>query len=123
MSFEFRNGVPVTDGGISSPPSTGFKVTNIYLNSEGKITIEYEDTMAIQSVQLDPNAAAQPTGDEIISLINGASTAITRKSALDADSLDIIVTGPPSGDHKVKKIHHRSSDGKIDVEYDDTPVP
>jgi predicted membrane-bound spermidine synthase len=76
--------------------------------------------MAIQSVQIDPSAAPDQTGDEIISAINSGSSSITRESALNQDALNIVKTGPQAGEHKVKNIQ-RQPDGLIDIEYDDVP--
>lgn len=76
--------------------------------------------MAIQSVQIDPNATIDQTGDEIVTAIDAGASAITRESALDQDSLNLVKTGPPAGAHKVKNVH-RTSGGLIDVEYDDVP--
>ena len=42
--------------------------------------------MAIQSMQLDPNAASY-TDDEIVGKVNTATANITRASAIDADAL------------------------------------
>ena len=42
--------------------------------------------MAIQSMQLDPNAASY-TDDEIVGKVNSATAQITRASAVDADAL------------------------------------
>lgn len=73
--------------------------------------------MAIQSMTLDPNAVAY-TDDEIVGKVNTATAAITREAALDQDSLKIVKTNPVTGEFLVKNIH-RTSDGKLDVEYDD----
>ena len=74
--------------------------------------------MAIQSVIIDPTATPNQTGDEIIAKINAGSAAITREDSLDQDSLNIVRTGPGTGQHKVKNIQ-RQSDGRIEIEYDD----
>ena len=76
--------------------------------------------MAIQSMQLDPNAQAY-TDDEIVGKINSATAAITRESALSQDDLNIVKTAPTTGEYYVKNIH-RDSSGKLDVEYDDIAV-
>lgn len=73
--------------------------------------------MAIQSFQLDPNAVPY-TDDEIVDKINAASNAITREAALSQDDLKLVKTNPIAGEFQVKNIH-RTSDGKLDVEYDD----
>jgi len=74
--------------------------------------------MAIQSVLIDPDAAPDQTGDEIIAEINAGSTAITREDSLDQNSLNIVKTGPGTGQHKIKNMQ-RHSDGNIEIEYDD----
>jgi len=76
--------------------------------------------MAIQSMSLDPNAAAY-TDDEIVGKINSATAAITRESALSQDDLNIVKTAPAAGEFSVKNIH-RDASGKLDVEYDDVAV-
>lgn len=73
--------------------------------------------MAIQTMELDPNAVAY-TDDEIIAKINAAATAITRASALSQDDLGLVLTNPGSGEFYIKFIQ-RGSDGKLQVEYDD----
>lgn len=77
--------------------------------------------MAIQSFQLDPNATSY-TDNEIVDKINAGTNAITREGAIDKDALKIVKTNPASGEFPVKSIH-RTSDGKLDVEYDDVPEP
>ena len=121
--------------------------------------------MAIQSFQLDPNAASYTddeivgkinsasanitragciagtaasaldsddigegstnkymvSDNEVVTAINSATNAITREGALSQDDLNIVKTAPASGEYKVKNIH-RDSDGKLDIEYDDTAV-
>ncbi len=76
--------------------------------------------MAIQSVQLDPGAKDDQTGDEIIAAIDAGSAAITRDSALNQDSLNLVKTNPAAGENRIKNVH-RQADGLIDVEYDDVP--
>jgi hypothetical protein len=70
---------------------------------------------------LDPNAADDQTGDEIIAAINAGSIAITRVDSLDQDSLKIILTSPVSGQFKVKDVR-RDASGNLEVEYDDVPI-
>ena len=77
--------------------------------------------MAIASMELDPNAADELTPDEVIAKVNSASTQITRADAIDTDALDIVQTKPIAGEYKIKQIQ-RTSDGKLDVEYDDVPI-
>ena len=76
--------------------------------------------MAIQSFQLDP-AAQSYSDNDIVDKVNSATNSITREDALDQDSLNIVKTAPVSGEFPVKNIH-RTSDGKLDVEYDDVAV-
>ncbi len=76
--------------------------------------------MAIQSIQLDPDATDDQTGDEIITAIDAGSSSITRDDALDQDSMNLVKTNPAAGENKVKNVH-RQADGLIDVEYDDVP--
>lgn len=102
--------------------------------------------MAIQSMQLDPNAQAY-TDDQVVGKVNSASTQITRAGAVAAAARPIadaevtsaklgsgaakanldnmtdttrgyIKTAPTTGEFKVVAIH-RQADGKLDVEYDD----
>jgi hypothetical protein len=75
--------------------------------------------MAIQSFKLDPNATSY-TDDEIVGKINTASTPITREDALDQESLKLVKTNPASGEFNIRNIQ-RDTDGKLDVEYEDTP--
>ena len=77
--------------------------------------------MAIQSMQLDPNATSY-TDDEIVGKINAAGVGITREGALSQDDLKIVKTAPGSGEFHVKNIQ-RDAAGKLDVEYDDVAVP
>ncbi len=74
--------------------------------------------MAIASVQLDPNATDDQTGDEIVTAIDAGSSSITRADALDQDSLNLVLTNPAAGENKVKNVQ-RQADGLIDIEYDD----
>ena len=77
--------------------------------------------MAIQSMELDPNATSY-TDDEIVGKINTASDSITREDALSQDDLKVVKTNPLSGEFQVKNVH-RTSGGKLDVEYDDVAEP
>ena len=77
--------------------------------------------MAIQTMELDPNAQAY-TDNEIIDKINAATSAITRESALSQDDLGIVKTNPGSGEFYIKFIQ-RGSNGKLMVEYDDVAEP
>lgn len=66
----------------------------------------------------EDGATADQSGDEIVSAINGGSSAITREGALSQDDLKIIKTNPTTGEYQIKNIH-RGSDGKAQIEYDD----
>ncbi len=74
--------------------------------------------MAIQSITINPSATDDQTGDEIVAAIDAGSAAITRESALDQDSLNVLRTNPGTGEFKIKNLH-RQANGLIDVEYDD----
>jgi len=105
--------------------------------------------MAIQTMALDPNAAAY-TDDEIIAKVNAASAQITRAGSVasaarpigsgevGSDELDsgaakanldamsdtargYVKTDPTAGQFKVVSIE-RQSDGKLGVKYDDQAV-
>jgi hypothetical protein len=71
---------------------------------------------------IDPSAADDQTGDEIIAAINAGSIAITRTDSLDQDSLKLILTSPSSGQFKVKDVR-RDASGNLEVEYDDVAIP
>ena len=77
--------------------------------------------MAIQVMTLDPNAQSY-TGDEMITEINGGTSAFTREDLLDQDLLRIVKTSPASGKFNVKNIQ-RDASGLLEVEYDDVPEP
>jgi len=77
--------------------------------------------MALQTITLDPNAQAL-TDDDIVTAINNATSSISRTDAIDFDALNIVITGPPSGQHKVKKADVDDT-GKLVVTYDDVPQP
>ena len=62
-----------------------------------------------------------PSPDEIVDAINSATAAITREGALSQEDLKIVKTNPAGGEYPVKAIH-RETGGKLDVEYEDTPV-
>lgn len=103
--------------------------------------------MALQTMILDPNAAAELTPDQVIDKINAASEAITRASCVSAsarplvdsevtsgklasgvakinlDSMNdldraYIKTEPGSGEFKIIAVE-RTVDGKMAVKYDD----
>jgi len=74
---------------MSDPASGMFRVRNLYLDPKtGKLIVEYEQPrgggeVAIQSMQLDPNAQAY-TDDQIVGKVNAASANITRAGAVEA---------------------------------------
>ena len=105
--------------------------------------------MAIQSMVLDPNAAAY-TDDQIVGKVNTATATITRASCVSAAARPIatgevtnthlasgvaksnldamtdtargyIKTNPTTGQFKVISIE-RQADGKAKVQYDDVAV-
>ena len=95
--------------------------------------------MAIQSFQLDPNAASY-TDDQIVGKINSASANITRASSVSAaarplasgeaaTNLDAmsdtargyIKTSPTPGEFPVVAIQ-RQSGGELDISYDDVAI-
>ena len=105
--------------------------------------------MALQSLILDPNAAAY-TDNEIVGKVNAASAQITRADAVSAAARPIadsevtsaklasgvakanldsmadtargyIKTNPASGQYKVVSIE-RQADGKLKTDYDDVAV-
>ena len=57
--------------------------------------------------------------DGVVLAINSATDPITREAALSQDDLKIVKTNPAGGEFLVKAIH-RDTDGKLQVEYDDT---
>ena len=77
--------------------------------------------MAIQSFTLDPNASVI-TGDEIITEINSATTAITREDALSQDDLKLVKSDPASGEYAIKFLQGIGGP-KLSVDYDDVPIP
>lgn len=105
--------------------------------------------MAIQSMVLDPNAAAY-TDDQIVGKVNAASTQITRAGSVAAAARPIatgevdntalasgaakanldaladtargyIKTSPATGQFKVVSVE-RQADGKLKATYDDVAV-
>lgn len=71
---------------------------------------------------IEDNATADQTGDEMVTAINAGTGAITREGALSQDDLMLVKTNPVTGEFQVKNIH-RTSAGKYEIEYDDTPEP
>ena len=95
--------------------------------------------MAIQSFQLDPNAASY-TDDQIVAKINSASDPITRASSVDAAARPLVAgeaatnldamadetrgyiqTNPAVGEFPIVAIH-RDAAGLTDIEYDDVAI-
>ena len=105
--------------------------------------------MAIQSFQLDPNAASY-TDDEIVGKVNAAGVNISRAGAVEAaarpieadeigpselaanasaanldamadDSRGYVQTNPLTGEFPVVAIQ-RAVDGKLDIDFDDVPI-
>ena len=105
--------------------------------------------MAIVSFQIDPGAGSQ-TGDQIVTAINGASSAITRASSVSAaarpigagevdntalaataakDNLDALAdtargyikTAPTTGEFPVVNVQ-RDASGNLDVDYDNVAI-
>ena len=46
---------------------------------------------------IEDSATADQTGDEIVTAINGGSSAITREGALSQDDLNLVKTNPAGG--------------------------
>ena len=67
---------------------------------------------------IEDNATADQTGDEMVTAINGGTSAITREDALSQADLKIVKTNPAGGEFEVRNIH-RDADGNIQVEWDD----
>ena len=88
---------------------------------DGSTNHVFTATMDTKLSGVEDNATADQTGDEIVTAINGGSSAITREGALSQDDLNIVKTNPAASEFKVKNIH-RDVDGKLDVEYDDVAV-
>lgn len=105
--------------------------------------------MAIQSFQLDPNAASY-TDDEIVGKVNAAAANISRAGAVEAaarpigageigatelaadtaaanldamadDSRGYVQTNPLVGEYPVIAVQ-RDAAGNLDINYDDVPV-
>ena len=70
---------------------------------------------------IEENATADQTGDEIVTAIDAGTSSITREDALDASSMDIVKTDPAGGEFKVKSIQRKST-GKLGAKYDDVAV-
>ena len=94
--------------------------------------------MTLASMQLDPNAQAY-TDDQIVGKVNAATDNITRASSVTSAALadgsakanldamaDVdrayVKTDPVTGEYKVTAVQ-RAANGKLEVDYDDTPIP
>ena len=73
-------------------------------------------------ISIEDNAKDDQSGDEMVVAINAGVDILDRVDVLDYDALNIVKTGPPSGGFKVKQLD-RTSDGKLDVKYDDIVIP
>jgi hypothetical protein len=73
--------------------------------------------MALQTMIIDP-AGRSYTDDEIIGKVNAAAASIDRADAIDFDALNIVQTGPGTGQFHVKKVN-RHTDGTLEIIYDD----
>ena len=73
--------------------------------------------MALATMTIDPTATSY-TDDEIVGKINTAAAKISRSDALDYDALNLVITGPAAGEHKVKQLD-RLGTGELEVTYDD----
>lgn len=87
--------------------------------------------MAIQSMQLDPNAATY-TDDQIVAKVNAATTKVAAaslaagaaKTSLDAmadTARGYIKTAPTVGEFPIVSLQ-RAANGKLDADYDDVSV-
>ena len=87
--------------------------------------------MAIQSMELDPNAATY-TDDQIVAKVNAATTKVAAaslaagaaKTSLDAmadTARGYVKTSPVVGEFPVVSVQ-RAANGKLAVKYDDVPV-
>jgi len=88
---------------------------------DGTTNKAYTGTEKTKLGTIEDSATVDQTGDEVITAINAASTAITREAALDQDSLNVVKTNPIAGEFSIKNIH-RDASGKMDIEYDDVAV-
>jgi len=77
--------------------------------------------MAIQTFEIDPAAAPDMSGDEIVAAIDAGAASITRSDALDQTALKLVLTSPIGGQFKVKSVQ-RTADGKLEVSYDDVAL-
>ena len=80
----------------------------------------YTNTKDTKLTGIEDSATADQTGNEIVTAIDAGSSAITREGALSQDDLKLVKTNPVTGEFQVKNIH-RDADGKLDVEFEDTP--
>jgi len=77
--------------------------------------------MALQTIEIDPTAQPDMTGNEIIAAINSGTSGLTRFGCLDQTALKIVRTAPLIGEYHVRNMH-RNVTGNFEVEYDDVPV-
>ena len=84
-------------------------------------TNAYTDTKDTKLTGIEAGAKDDQTGDEIITAIDAGSSSISRTDSIDMDALDIVTTNPAVGEFKVKKVQ-RTSDGKLDIDYDDEAI-
>jgi len=89
--------------------------------TQGSSNAYYPSADSTKLAGIEDSATADQSGDEIVSAINSGSSSISRESALSQDDLKIVKSNPTAGEFYVKNIH-RQSDGKLDIEYDDTAV-
>lgn len=82
---------------------------------------ELDATANTKLTNIEENATVDQTGDEIVTAIDAGSSAITREGALSQDDLNLVKSNALSGEFYVRNIQ-RDTDGKLDVEYDDTPA-
>ncbi|GAI75597.1 unnamed protein product [marine sediment metagenome] len=101
---------------------TGVPPSDLDALPDGTVRKIMSDAEKTKLADIEENAKDDQIGDEIVTAINGGASAITREDALDQDSLKIVKTNPVTGEFRVKNIH-RQLDGKLDIEYEDTPEP
>ena len=70
----------------------------------------------------ESGATLDQTGDEMVAAIDAGSSGITRESALSQDDLKLVKSTPASGQQQLIAIA-RHSDGKYEMEFNDTPEP
>lgn len=88
---------------------------------DGAVNKVFTATDETKLTGIEAGAKDDQTGDEMVVAINAGTDVLDRSDVIDYDALNIVKTGPPSGGFKVKQVD-RTSDGKLDVKYDDVPV-